>query len=162
MNNCVFAVFSKEEPETHKDTPKKNSDTASGKTSLPECLTGTTSSIENYSHSPVLYKNIGDNCRSPDIIASKTCTELDLVVSHAPTKQKLSQSQGADKLDGMLDRISHDLNYLLNDAEGEVIEFNVIPRRPKTKMGCLQDEVIIEEDCEDGAQVITEISRTQC
>lgn len=109
-----------------------------------------------------MYKNLSENCRSPDIIASKTCTELDIVVSHAPTKQNSAQSKGDDKLDGMLDRISHDLNYLLNDQEGEVIEFNIIPRRLKSKVVCLQDDVIIEEDGEDGTPINTEISRTQC
>lgn len=180
------------------------------KTGLPECVSGTmetyatypqtSDSIERYNQSPQLYRKsttfkIEEEEKRPDIIASKICTELDLVASHAPSiiitpeesiNQILTKSQdwpaitrivpegrdviiesseitsdsSGDKLDGMLDRISHDLDYLLNRSDK--LPVSVVNNRKKSVS--IQEEVI-EEETEDEVKVpeaITDILRTNC
>lgn len=177
------------------------------KSGLPECVSGAMesyvhtdaiycaqSSIERYNRSPQLYRKTVPfkieedpvRCRSPDIIASKVCTELDLVASHAPSivitpeesiSQILSEERTknpqeivtvsekieleinpapGDKLDGMLDRISHDLDYLLNRSEEG-------PSRRHSKSNVITEQII--EEVEEEIKVpdsITDILRTSC
>ncbi|RZC38042.1 uncharacterized protein BDFB_006490, partial [Asbolus verrucosus] len=215
-------------------------DAVTCKSGLPECVSGAMESyahtdaiycaqtslrndaIERYNRSPQLYRKnatfkIEDDpervrCRSPDIIASKICTELDLVASHAPsiiitpeesinqiltTSQtddwtKRTQPEGKeiiatvsdkieletsvtpsnDNLDGMLDRISHDLDYLLNRSENQDVcaatpGFNGsgVRKLSKPSTSSVINEEIIEEEGEDDIKVpesITDILRTSC
>lgn len=206
-------------------------DSVSCKSSLPECVSGTMESyanvdaiycaqssirndnIERYNHSPQLYrKNTsfkGDEvserigrCRSPDIIATKICTELDLIASHAPSiiitpeepvtqivssnshvvddwnkrtqpdgkeiqsaknDVKITSTPSEDNLDGMLDRISHDLDYLLNRSEDQDVCTGSLKRMPKTTVSTTLNEEIIEETEEIKVpESITDILRTNC
>ncbi|KYB25425.1 uncharacterized protein LOC100142542 [Tribolium castaneum] len=169
------------------------------KSGLPECVSGAMesyahsdaiycaqTSLERYNRSPQLHRKTAPfkiedevRCRSPDIIATKICTQLDLVASHAPSivitpeerpmreiereidtvceKIELESGSGAggDNLDGMLDRISHDLDYLLNRSEEG-------PRR-HSKTNIITEQ-IIEEVEEEGKvpDAITDILRTNC
>jgi hypothetical protein len=206
-------------------------DTVTCKSGLPECVSGAMESyahtdaiycaqsslrndaIERYNRSPQLYRKsvpfkIEDDserirCRSPDIIASKICTELDLVASHAPsiiitpeesitqiltvpqtgddwtkrTQQpeskeiatvsdkielEVASGQTGDKLDGMLDRISHDLDYLLNRSDDQDVCGASVR---KIKPANVINEDIIEEETEEEVKVpesITDILRTSC
>lgn len=192
---------------------------ASGKSSLPGCVTGAMessyihtdsiycaqSTIELYNRSPQMYRK---NTRSPDIISSKVCTELDLIASHAPsivitpeetvvTKPETSVSHStsvsnasvnpastnnaissasvsialssasttitSDKLDGMLDRISHDLNYLLNSDNPLDLELHNRRKMLKVKTSCLSENVLKEEnEEEEEEETECEIMRTNC
>ncbi|XP_044268389.1 uncharacterized protein LOC123013719 isoform X2 [Tribolium madens] len=158
---------------------------------LPECVSGAMhtdaiycaqTSLERYNRSPQLYRKAPSKppdeeavrCRSPDIIASKICTELDLVASHAPSIvitpeeppklrgeiatvcEKLEEEGRRDNLDGMLDRISHDLDYLLNRGEEG-------PGRRPSKTSIITEQII--EEVEEEIKVpesITDILRTNC
>ena len=206
------------------------SDAISCKSGLPECVSGAMESyahtdaiycaqsslrndaIERYNRSPQLYRKnvpfkIEDDserlrCRSPDIIASKICTELDLVASHAPSivitpEETITQilttpqvaddwskrtqpdgkeiatvsdkvEEGAtapgDKLDGMLDRISHDLDYLLNRGDDQDVCAGPSTRK-LSKIGATNVIEEENEETEEDVKVpesITDILRTSC
>ncbi|XP_063921163.1 uncharacterized protein LOC135135989 isoform X2 [Zophobas morio] len=206
------------------------SDAISCKSGLPECVSGAMESyahtdaiycaqsslrndaIERYNRSPQLYRKnvpfkIEDDserlrCRSPDIIASKICTELDLVASHAPSivitpEETITQilttpqvaddwskrtqpdgkeiatvsdkvAEGAtapgDKLDGMLDRISHDLDYLLNRGDDQDVCAGPSTRK-LSKIGATNVIEEENEETEEDVKVpesITDILRTSC
>lgn len=205
--------------------------------------------LEFYNQSPKLYRKIGSSpfnhhhqrvmaddeanshrddrtmgrCRSPDIISTQICTELDLVASHAPSivvitpDEAISQilsnnnnsalldgksdddgnhqpsnynnkktddldddndNMASDKLDGMLDSISQDLDYLLNRGDDEMRSSGTITTTvvTATQTGCgggsrkiskppapsVIQQIQEEEEDIKVPEAITDILRTSC